>query len=132
MLEKSDIFKVDGVALYQPSKNATQTMPVHDPDSGTDENEDMHLIVKGFRRKATITYDKITGTELKEILKLLIKKVNYYQFTYKDPLLGISTIEAYVPDYSIDALNYAIGNAGDDGVYESVSLEFIGSRLMDY
>lgn len=132
MLDRSNVFKLDGVALYSPSKCSCQVMPVHHEDSGTDENEDMHLIVKGFRRKVTLTFDLISGKELGEMLKLMIKKVNYYQLQYKDVLLGINTIEVYIPDYVMETLNYAITTTEDNGLYQGISIEFIGRKLTDY
>lgn len=132
MLEKSNIFKLDGAPLYSPSGCTCQTIPIHHEDSGTDENEDMHLIVKGFRRKCTLAYETITGAELRDIFRMMIKKVNYYQLTYKDPLLGVTSMEVYIPDYTVEVLSYALGSTQDDGVYTGLTIEFIGSRMMDY
>lgn len=132
MLEKSEFLKLDNFKMYTPSQCTVQTIPVHDGDSGTDENEDMHLVVKGFRRKATLTYGLINGRELRETLTAMIKKVNYYDFTYRDPVLGIHKIQIYIPDYVMEVLNYAVTSTDDMGLYQGISLEFIGTKMTDY
>lgn len=132
MLKKSKNLKLDGLALYSASTCICQTIPIHDEDSGTDENENMHLVVKGFRRKVSISYALINGRELRETLQLMIKKVNYYSLTYRDPLLGNHTIQVYIPDYIMEVFNYAVTSTEDMGLYENLTLEFIGTQMTDY
>lgn len=128
MLEKSKIVKLDGVALYAPSTCKSQTLPVHSQDSGTDVLEDMHIRVLGFRRKVVLTWQVLTGEQLAEMLGSMIRPTNYYQLTYKDPLLGVHSIEVYIPDYQLDVYSYKV-NEASDGVYRDVSIEFIGRKL---
>ncbi|MEG0408008.1 MAG: hypothetical protein RR623_03970 [Bacilli bacterium] len=131
MLKKSTYFKVNGIALYDPSSCSVEVMPIHDEDSGVDANENMHLTVKGFRRKVTINYQYMNGDELKYIYNLLIKKTNYYLLQYVDALLGITTMECYIPQYNSELFNLAIQKSSG-GLYSNITLEFIGSRMTYY
>ena len=94
----STTYKIGSTFIPEPSECNVNVYPLHGEDSGRTADGKMHTSVIAVKRKAEITYKYISQDQLASLLALL--DVQYYDFTYFDPIEGIKTIECYGTDLS--------------------------------
>lgn len=95
MRKLSSIYKINGQAIYDPDFDAQVD---HDslvgPGSGRTDDGIMHIDwIRPNIRKVYIKYSVLTDAEIANILGKVQGKE--YTLTYKDPILGIHTIDCY-------------------------------------
>lgn len=93
MLKKSEICKIDGWEMYEPSAISVGS---EDLEISAERDANGYLHRERARqgvRKVSISYDAMTQEELSETLKRL--QPVYIQLDYPDPERGVATIECY-------------------------------------
>jgi len=92
----SSIYKINNVAIPEPSECSVDVYPLHGEDSGRTADGKMHTTVISVKRKVDLTYKYISQSELSTLLTKL--NVQYYNLTYRDPIDGAKAIECYGTD----------------------------------
>ena len=93
MLKTSEIYAINGQAIYEPSA-APVSMEDLEVTAERDANGYLHRErARQGVRKVSFTYEVMTQEELSETLKMLTAV--YFNLTYLDPEKGIATIECY-------------------------------------
>ncbi len=93
MLELSEIWKIDGKSIFQPSGHIVS---MEDLETSAERTADGILHRERARqgvRKVGFSYDLITQEELSQLIPMLAPE--FIKLTYLDPEYGIHTIEAY-------------------------------------
>lgn len=93
MLKQSEIYAIDGEALYNTS---SVSVSMEDLEVSAERDANGYLHRERARqgvRKVSFTYEVMTQEELSETLKKL--KPEYFHLTYLDPERGVTTIECY-------------------------------------
>jgi hypothetical protein len=117
---KMALLTINGVALKTPSEfNVT----VSDIDYNTTRNAKGDLIRDriGVKRKLDLSFPPMTQTELTTLLNAT--SAVFFNVTYQDPILGMTTKEMYVGDRKMPLYRY--GNGTTDLLWEGLSMNFI-------
>ena len=115
---KTSHWKVDDHELYAPSKATPKN--AHDnivtSDSGRTEDGYMHIHwVRGDVRQLTLTWNKLTGNEMKYLRDLLQGKE--FVLTFFDA--GVTTMNAYCGKFS-ETLDSEYMYASEGGLYRDI------------
>lgn len=132
LLKLSDVFKLDNVAMYEPNKIDVSTIPIFHEDSGLDSNYGDHSLLLGYKRNVTLTYDVSLGNEISVLLNSLSTNAVYHNLTYRDPKLGIHTLQVKIDIMSTNAVDYRISNETEKGIFTSFSAVFYGTKLTQF
>lgn len=101
MAKQSDVYKIDGQPIPEPSSAPVTIEPIQGEASGRTEDGIMHTeIISLGKRKVELKYNVLTQAEVSDLLIKVMKQ--YYTFTYTDPVDGIKTIECYGTPISAD------------------------------
>lgn len=110
-LPDSEIWKIDGVPIPQPSSFSLQTE--HLQISGA-RTADGYLHKETVRynvvANASFSYDAITQEQIKEILDLVTQEKEYFELTYFDFKKGVNTITCYSNSFGADLYNAVLYN----------------------
>ena len=115
-----DLLTINSVAVKTPSKfNVT----ISDIDYNTTRNAKGDLIRDriGVKRKLDLDFPPMTQTELTTLLNAVDQV--FFNVTYQDPILGLTTKEMYVGDRKMPMYKY--GNGTTDVLWEGLSMNFI-------
>ena len=98
MRKLSTILKINGEAIYDPDY-AIQVDVDSIADIAIDEEGTTHIDwIRTEKRKVYIKYKMLTDEEIASVLTKIQRKE--YTLTYKDPILGINTINCYTSNNS--------------------------------
>lgn len=92
----STIYKIGNTFIPSPSSCTANIYTLQGEDSGRTADGMMHTSIIATKRKVEIGYSYISKAQLAGLLPLLL--VQYYSFTYLDPITGVTTIECYGSD----------------------------------
>jgi|SRR5665647_838764 len=93
MRKLSTILKINGEAIYDPDY-AIQVDIDSITDSATTDDGVTHIDwIRTAKRKVYIKYRMLTDSEIANVLSKIQGKE--YTLTYKDPILGINTINCF-------------------------------------
>ncbi len=100
MRKLSTIYKINGQAIYDPDFDAQVDLDsLVGEGSGRTDDGIMHIEwIRPEIRKVYIKYSALTDAEIADILSKVQGKE--YTLTYKDPILGIHTIDCYTSNSS--------------------------------
>lgn len=98
----SDLYKINGQPIYAPDRGCkVQFESGAAEGSGRTDDFVMHITwVRRIMRKVYMTYSAMTDEEIAFILDKVQGKE--YTLTYKDPILGIHTINCYTANSEMD------------------------------
>ena len=110
LIPMSNIWKIDGDPLPQPSDFSVDSEDVHSANSGRDQSGTMNLKVVAFgKRSVEIKYDLLPKSQMSAIMKHFHKL--YYQLTYPDPEYVTRSMTCYIPSlkgYVLHAFFYGV------------------------
>ena len=100
MLQKSDIYKINGTPIPQPT-NASPRISGFQLFGERTNDALMHKETVAYKRHIELKFDKMEQNEMSALLNMVIKDppVEYFQFTYFDPQKGIQTITAFSNEF---------------------------------
>lgn len=119
---KSSTWAVNGTNLYEPQGCKIEHTNYTGSNSGRTEDGVMHIDwLRRDLHKVSLTYNAMTGNELKELVGLVQGKE--YTATYVDQG-ETHTMEAYTGDISYTTYNLTMCKE-DGGLYTDVSFDMV-------
>ena len=114
------LLSINGVAQKTPSK---MTVAISDIDGESTRNANGYLLRDRIANKIKLTleFPPLTQTELTTLLNAV--SAVFFNVTYHDPILGMTTKEMYVGDRTMPMYRY--GNGTTDLLWEGLSMNFI-------
>ena len=122
MLPKSDIYKINGVAIPQPTKANPKISGFQLFGERTNDAL-MHKETVGYKRHIELSYEAISQAQSSALLDMVIKTppVEYFQFTYIDMQKGIQTITAFANEFGSELYSAIFY----DGLWRNVTFNVI-------
>lgn len=120
----SDKYAVNGSSIYAPSEDGVKVEHnnIVSSDSGRTESGKMHIRwVRRDVRKVSLTYDAITGIEVKHMIDLM--QGREFTFDYYD-MGEMQSMSAYCGESSYTEHNLK-NHAEEGGVYKNFSINVI-------
>lgn len=121
MRKLSSILKINGQAIYDPDFDVKVDFDsLVGEGSGRTDDGIMHVEwIRTNIRKVYIKYSALTEEEIASILSKVQGKE--YTLTYKDPILGINTIDCYTSNSSTSLYSAVLYN----GLWRNVTFNCI-------
>ena len=121
MRKLSSILKINGQAIYDPDIGVKVDIDsLVGEGSGRTDDGIMHIDwIRTGIRKVYIKYSAMTDTEIASILSKVQGKE--YTLTYKDPELGIRTIDCYTSNNSSECYSAVLYN----GLWRNITFNCI-------
>lgn len=113
--KKSELFKIDGKPMYEPSSCKVVIADLQLEAYRTDDGKLHKKLARKGLRKVSLTYSALTQEELSELLNQLDGEE--FQLTYPDPKDGVKTIKGYCSDISQDLYSGVLYN----GIWKDIS-----------
>lgn len=119
-LPMSNIYKLNGSPLPQPSAQSFDSEDIQTSDTGRTQTGYMIIKIVAYgKRSITIKYDLISQEQLSGILRMLHSP--YYDFSYMDAEYGEHIIHCYNPGRKSDIYHAVLYN----GIWRNAELTFI-------
>lgn len=115
------MISINGVQITHPSKMSVSISDVDSPNTTRNAKGDLIRDRVGVKRKVELEFPPLKQAEM-QVLLGQIQNV-FFNVTYLDPLLGITTKTMYVGDRSVPLYRY--GNGGSDILWENVKFNFV-------
>ena len=122
MLPVSNIYKINGVPIPQPTKASPKISGFQLFGERTNDAL-MHKETIAYKRHIEVNFEVMSQAEISTLLNMVIKDppVEYFQFTYLDPQKGVQTITAFSNEFG-EELYSAIFY---DGLWRNVTFNVI-------
>ena len=115
------MISINGVQITTPSKMSVSISDVDSPNTTRNAKGDLIRDRVGVKRKIELEFPPLKQAEM-QVLLGQIQDV-FFDVTYNDPLLGVTTKNMYVGDRSTPLYRY--GNGGSDILWENVKFNFV-------
>lgn len=117
MANLSNIWKINGTAIYAPNPNTVIEIGSITKEMMTDDGVTHIDWIRASKKKVLLKYGVLTSVELSTILNLINGKE--YTLTYLDPLEGAKTINCF----SRGSVQEFFTGAYMGGVWQNVTIE---------